>query len=176
MKIVILTGSPRKKGNSNSLAEQFAKGAGEAGHEVFKFDCAKQKVGGCLACDFCGMDGPCSQKDDFSNILRPQLEAADMIVLVSPIYYYGLSSQLKTVIDRFYALNEAVQNKKSALIVTMADETYSSAFSAVDHYHALGEYLRWQNVGELVGLGLWGKDDVSGSPYVSQAYELGRSL
>ena len=70
MKIVILTGSPRKKGNSNYLAEQFAKGANEAGHEVFVFDCVKQKVGGCLACDFCGMNGPCSQKDDFTNILR----------------------------------------------------------------------------------------------------------
>lgn len=87
MKIVILTGSPRKKGNSNYFAEQFAKGANNVGHEVFVFDCVKQKVGGCLACDFCGMNGPCSQKDDFTNILRPQLETADMIVLVSPIYY-----------------------------------------------------------------------------------------
>lgn len=148
MKIVILTGSPRKKGNSNYLAEQFAKGANNAGHEVFVFDCVKQKVGGCLACDFCGMNGPCSQKDDFTNILRPQLETADMIVLVSPIYYYGLSSQLKAVIDRFYALDGSMRNKKSALLVTMADTNNATAFSAVDYYHALGRYLGWKNVNE----------------------------
>ena len=176
MKIVILTGSPRKKGNSNYLAEQFAKGANNAGHEVFVFDCVKQKVGGCLACDFCGMNGPCSQKDDFTNILRPQLETADMIVLVSPIYYYGLSSQLKAVIDRFYALNGSMRNKKSALLVTIADTNNATAFSAVDYYHALGRYLGWKTGGEVIGKGLWGKADALGSPAANNAYELGKSL
>lgn len=176
MKIVLLTGSPRKKGNSNYLAEQFAKGANDAGHEVFVFDCAKHKVGGCLACDFCGMNGPCSQKDDFTNILRPQLEKADMVVLVSPIYYYGLSSQLKAAIDRFYAMNARMRNKKSALLVTMADTDESTAASAVDYYRALGKYLHWQNAGEVVGKGLWGKTDALGSPAAGKAYELGKSL
>ncbi len=80
MKIVILKGSPRKRGNSNYLADQFAKGAAEAGHEVIEFDCTKHRVGGCMACNACGMNGPCVQKDDFAP-LREQLLAADAIVL-----------------------------------------------------------------------------------------------
>lgn len=176
MKIIILTGSPRKKGNSNYLAEQFTKGANEAGHEVFLFDCAKQKVGACLACDFCGRNDSCSQKDDFTNILRPQLEQADMVVLVSPIYYYGVSSQLKAAIDRFYALNKSMRNKKSALLITMADTNEATASPAVDYYHALGNFLNWQNIGEVVGEGLWGKTDALGSLTACKAYELGKSL
>lgn len=176
MKIVILTGSPRKKGNSNYLAERFAQGASEAGHEVFTFDCAKQSFKGCAACDFCGMNGPCSQKDDFTNILRPRLEKADMVVLVSPVYYYGLSSQLKAAIDRFYAMNGSMRDKKSALIVTMADTDDATASFSVDYYRALGKYLHWQNIGEIVGKGLWGKNDASGSLYADRAYELGKSL
>lgn len=99
-----------------------------------------------------------------------------MIVLVSPIYYYGLSSQLKAVIDRFYALNGSMRNKKSALLVTMADTNNATAFSAVDYYHALGRYLGWKNVGEVIGKGLWGKADALGSPAANNAYELGKSL
>jgi hypothetical protein len=76
MKIVVLTGSPRKKGNSAYLAEHFIKGAQEAGHEIFSYDCAKHKVAGCLACNHCGMDGPCIQKDDF-EIVRPHIINAD---------------------------------------------------------------------------------------------------
>ncbi len=94
MKIVILKGSPRQNGNSNWLAGQFAKGAVEAGHEIVEFDCAKHKVGGCLACNACGMNGPCVQQDDFIP-LREQLLEADAIVLATPIYYFGVSAQLK---------------------------------------------------------------------------------
>lgn len=122
------------------------------------------------------MNGPCSQKDDFTNILRPQLEQADMVVLVSPIYYFGVSSQLKATIDRFYALNESMRNKKSALLIAMADTNEATASPAVDYYHALGSFLHWHNVGEVVGKGLWGKTDALGSLAASKAYELGKSL
>ena len=99
-----------------------------------------------------------------------------MVVLVSPIYYYGLSSQLKAVIDRFYALNGNMRNKKSALLVTMADTNNATASFAVDYYHTLAKYLGWKNVGEVVGEGLWGKTDALGSPAANNAYELGKSL
>ena len=68
MKITLLTGSPRMDGNTAYLAERFAEGAREAGHEVFTFDCAAHKIGSCLACGHCGMNGPCVQKDDFDIV------------------------------------------------------------------------------------------------------------
>ena len=72
MKIVVLTGSPRKNGNTNHMADQFIKGAKEAGHDVFRFNCATSEVHPCLGCNHCGMDGPCVYDDDFTNILRPE--------------------------------------------------------------------------------------------------------
>ena len=91
MKIVVLTGSPRKNGNSAYLAEQFIKGAEEKGHEVFRFDCAFKQVEPCRACNRCGMDGPCIFNDDFQE-LRPHLIDADMVVFATPMYYLGWTS------------------------------------------------------------------------------------
>ncbi len=104
-----INGSPRKNGNSNHLAEQFIKGAREAGHEVFRFDSAFQKVEGCMACNRCGMDGPCVLKDDF-ELVRPRLVEADMVVFATPMYYFRhFSPAEKKVIDRFYAINGQIK-------------------------------------------------------------------
>lgn len=108
MKIVVLTGSPRRNGNTNYLADRFIAGAQEKGHEMFRFDCAAHKVNGCRACNHCGMDGDCVLKDDFS-IVRPYLLEADMVVFVTPMYYFGFSAQIKSVIDRFYAINGRIK-------------------------------------------------------------------
>ena len=78
MKIVVLTGSPRRNGNTNHLAGQFIKGAEEAGHEVYRFDCAQRKVSPCIACNRCGMNGQCIFSDDFEE-LRPHLVAVRQI-------------------------------------------------------------------------------------------------
>ena len=122
MKIVVLTGSPRKNGNSAYLAEQFIKGAEEQGHEVFRFDCAFRHVEPCRACNRCGMDGPCIIDDDFLQ-LRPKLVEADMVVFATPMYYFGISAQMKRVIDRFYAINCQIKGapKKAAFLMTYAD-------------------------------------------------------
>lgn len=84
MKIVVLTGSPRRNGNTNHLAGQFIKGAEEAGHEVYHFDCAQHKVSSCIACNRCGMNGQCIFNDDFGQ-LRPHLVTADMVVFATPM-------------------------------------------------------------------------------------------
>lgn len=104
MKILVLTGSPRKNGNSNTLADNFIKGATEAGHEIVRFDAAQKDVHPCIACNSCGMNGPCVFKDDF-EFVRKHIADADMVVFATPMYYFGFSAQLKTVIDRFYAIN-----------------------------------------------------------------------
>ena len=175
MKIVVLTGSPRRNGNTNHLAGQFIKGAEEAGHEVYRFDCAQRKVSSCIACNRCGMNGQCIFNDDFEE-LRPQLVAADMVVFATPMYYFGFSSQLKAVIDRFYALNGQIKGnaKQSALLMAYADTAPEEAEPMLSHYHTLLRYLGWKDSGTVVAAGMWPAGAVNGSKYSRDAYELGR--
>lgn len=177
MKIVVLTGSPRRNGNTNHLAGQFIKGAEDAGHEVYRFDCAQHKVSGCIACNACGMDGDCILKDDFAE-LRPHLLNADMVVFATPMYYFGFSSQLKAVIDRFYAINGKIKGapKQSVLLMAYANTDPEEAEPMVSHYHTLLHYLGWKDRGIVVAPGMWPAGAVNGTEYGRKAYELGRKL
>ncbi len=118
MKILILNGSPRKKGNTAALTEAFAKGATGAGHEVTEVFVASKDIKACLACEYCHTkgEGACIQKDDMQEIY-PLLKETDMIVFASPIHYFGFSGQLQSALSRFYApLNPQV--KKYAMILS----------------------------------------------------------
>lgn len=105
MRVLILNGSPRKGGNTRQMIEAFCKGLEEAGHEWDVFDVCRMNIHGCLACEYCHGkgEGRCVQRDDMDQVYH-LLREAEMLVLASPIYYHGLSGQLKCVIDRFYAL------------------------------------------------------------------------
>lgn len=177
MKIVVLTGSPRRNGNTNHLAGQFIKGAEKAGHEIYRFDCAQRKVSPCIACNRCGMNGPCTFNDDFEE-LRPYLVEADMVVFATPMYYFGFSSQLKAVIDRFYALNGQIKGnmKQSALLMAYADIAPEEAEPMLSHYHTLLRYLGWKDRGTVVAAGMWPVGAVNTTEYSRMAYELGRKL
>lgn len=98
MKIVVITSSPHPHDESTSiyLADRFTKGATQAGHEVFTFDAANSETHPCRGCDQCHMDGPCIWKDDIENALMPKMLEADLLVLTTPLYYFGMSAQLKT--------------------------------------------------------------------------------
>ena len=111
MKIVVLEGSPNKNGSSNILADSFIRGAKEAGHSVQIIDAAHAHIHPCIGCVRCGYEGPCVQKDDMETI-RPTILDADMMVFVTPLYYYGMSAQLKTLIDHFCAFNSSIQRKR----------------------------------------------------------------
>lgn len=177
MKIVVLTGSPRKNGNSAYLAEQFIKGAEEQGHEVFRFDCAFKQVRPCRACNRCGMNGTCILNDDFLE-LRPKLIDADMVVFATPMYYFSISAQMKRVIDRFYAINGQIKgvSKKAAFLMTYADTSRKEAEPMLVHYRTLMDYLGWTSVGEVVASGVWTAGSVRNTDYPRQAYQLGKSL
>lgn len=177
MDIVILTGSPRKNGNSSFLANQFAKGAKESGHQIFQFDCAKHKIDGCLACNHCGMDGPCVLKDDF-EIVRPHIVSADMVVFATPMYYFGMSAQLKKVIDRFYAINGQIKGsgKKSAYLMTYANTNLQEAEPMLLHYKTMVDYLGWEDMGTVVAPGVWAASSVQNTKYAEEAFQLGKSL
>lgn len=175
MKIVVLTGSPRKNGNSAILADRFIEGAQEAGHEVYRFDSAFKKVEGCMACNRCGMDGSCVLNDDFAA-LRPHLIAADMVVFATPMYYFSLSAQLKKVIDRFYSVNGQIKgaHKKAALLMTYADTSDKEAEPMLAHYATLLHYLGWENAGTVVAPGVWTAGSIRNTEYPEKAYRLGK--
>ena len=177
MNILILTGSPRTNGNSSYMAERFAAGAEEAGHNVLRFDCARHKINACLACNACGMNGPCVQKDDFEQV-RPHIIAADVIVLATPMYYFGFSAQLKTVIDRCYAINGAINGapKKAVLLMAYADNNKTKENTLAMHYETLVRYMGWQDVGRVIAPGVWATGAIRHTHYPEEAYRLGRSL
>ena len=170
-----MNNNPRKNGNSAYLAEQFIKGAEEKGHEVFRFDCAFKQVEPCRACNRCGMDGPCIFNDDFQE-LRPHLIDAE--VFATPMYYFGISAQMKRVIDRFYAINGQIKGapKKAAFLMTYADTSRTEAEPMLVHYHTLMDYLGWTSVGEVVASGVWTAGSVRNTDYPQQAYRMGKSL
>ena len=176
MNILVLTGSPRKNGNSAVLAAQFIKGAEEAGHTVTRFDAAFRNVHPCTACNSCGMDGPCVFQDDF-QFVREHIIPADMVAFATPMYYFGFSSQLKAVIDRFYAINGSIHvAKKAVLLMTYANTSAREASPILTHYDVLLEYMGWTEAGRVIAPGVWPAGSVNGTEYPRQAYELGRKL
>lgn len=176
MKILVITGSPRKNGNSNTLAENFIKGAEEAGHRVVRFDSAFKNVHPCIACNKCEMNGECVFKDDF-EFVRNNIVDADAVVFATPMYYFGVSAQIKAVIDRFYAINSQIHRpKKSVLILTYADTAAKSAEPIISHYETLLNYLGWSDAGKIIASGVWTEGDVNHTEYPQKAYELGKSI
>ncbi|WP_418216656.1 flavodoxin family protein [Bilophila wadsworthia] len=176
MNILVLTGSPRKNGNSNTLADHFIKGAEEAGHAVNRFDAAQKNVHACIACNSCGMNGPCVFKDDFETV-RELIIPADLVAFATPMYYFGISTQLKAVIDRFYAINGDIHvSKKAVLLMTYANGSPREASPILAHYEVLLEYLGWQDAGRIVAPGVWPVGAINGTPFPKQAYELGKRL
>lgn len=177
MKIVVMEGSPNRHGSSNRLAAEFIRGAEETGHTVTVIDAAHANLHSCTGCIHCGYEGPCVQKDDM-ELFREQILNADMMVFVTPLYYYGMSAQLKILVDRFCAINSSIQRKhmKSALL-TAAWNADSWTFEALEsHYHTLVRYLNLEDYGMVLGYGCGTVSMTEHSDYPRRAYELGRSL
>lgn len=177
MKIVVLTGSPRRNGNTAFLADRFIKGATESGHNVFRFDCASHKIEGCLGCNACGMNGVCVLKDDF-GLVRQHIIDADMVVFVTPMYYFGFSAQLKKVIDRFYVINGKIKgdSKKAAFIMAYANSSPKDAQPMIVHYQTLVDYLGWKDAGQVIAPGMWTAGEVKNTSFADKAYQFGKKL
>lgn len=176
MKIVMMTGSAHLHGTTATLADRFQQGALDAGHEVYRFDAAFQDVHPCIGCDKCRRTGTCTFAADDMKLLNPHLLAADAVVFVSPIYYFTINAQLKAVIDRFYANNEALMGKKKAVFLTaMADEDQKTASGANASFDLMADYLGWEIVGRLNVGGCSTADDLHEED-LTAAYELGKNL
>lgn len=177
MKMVVLQGSPNKKGSTFILADCFRQGAEAAGHTVEFIDVAHARIHPCTGCVHCGYEGPCVQKDDVESIRKKILDG-DMLVFATPLYYYGMSAQLKILIDRFCAFNSSMQRKhmKSALL-TVAWNSDSWTFEALEaHYKTLVRYLNLTDMGMVLGYGCGTPSMTEHSKYPQQAYQLGNRL
>lgn len=177
MNIVVLMGSPNQNGSTHLLADCFRQGAEAAGHTVEIVDIAHKKISPCTGCICCGYEGPCVQTDEVGEI-REKILSADMMVFATPLYYYGMSAQLKTVIDRFCAFNLSIQRRhmKSALL-SVAWNSDSWTFDALEsHYKTLVRYLNLTDTGMVLGKGCGSVDMTEHSRYPQQAYMLGNCL
>ncbi len=177
MKITVLKGSPNINGSSALLAKNFINGAIEAGHEIVEIDCAKVDVAPCTGCIHCGYEGECSLNDEMDNI-REEILSSDMLVFVTPLYYYGMSAQLKIIIDRFCSRNFSIQQKhmKSALL-TVAYNADDWTFDALEaHYDTLVKYLNFEDIGRVLRYGCGTPSMTNYSKYPQESYELGRRL
>jgi multimeric flavodoxin WrbA len=177
MKIVVLQGSPNRAGSTSMLVEEFTRGAESSGHRVTHFDVVSMNINACIGCVSCGYEGPCVQKDDNQKI-REAVLSADMIVFATPLYYYGMTAQLKTVVDRFCAYNSSIHRKhmKSALLA-VAWNSDDWTFDALEsHYQTIVKYLNLEDCGMVLGRGCGSLSMTRHSDYMEMAYVLGRSL
>ncbi len=182
-KICILNGSPRPNGNTKELIKSFMKGAEAAGHEVTCFDLQKMNIHGCLGCCKGGKekDSPCVQKDDMARIY-PVYEKSDIVVLASPMYYWGISGQLKCAFDRLFAVAELTpkyENPKKDCILLMASEgnTESNFAPVRAFYEGLTSHLGWKNIGIVYAGGNMETGDILNNPQqLEEAEKLGKSI
>ena len=178
MKIVVLTGSPHERGTTAYLADKFCEGAEESGHETHRFDVGKMNVKPCLGCDYClKNDGECVYSDDMIKI-QPYLLESDAVVFVTPLYYFGITAQLKSVIDRFYAVNEKLRNKsKKACLITAGSNSDKWAVEGIfAHFKTICRYLKWEKYGEIFIPGAATREDVENTIYAEEVKNLGRDI
>ena len=152
-KIVVITGSPRKNGNSFAMTDAFIKAAQAKGHTVTRFDAAMQKVGGCHACTTCFKTGKaCSFDDDF-NVIAPEIEKADVVVFTTPVYWYSFPAQIKGVIDRLFSFCVAgkdIAGKQCALITCCEEDDMSVMDGVRVPYERTIALLKWKSIGEVL--------------------------
>lgn len=179
-KIVILNGSPRRNGNTSELVKAFTKGTEETGNTVTEFFLDAMNIHGCKGC-FGGHNSkkcPCVQNDDMQQIY-PAVKECDVIVLATPLYYWNMSGQLKTAVDRLFALEEGdgnlLRGHNRACVLLMAAEGHGFE-NVLLYYEHLMEHLKWKNLGHVLAGGNGDIGDISGKPELEQAYELGKSI
>lgn len=178
--IVILNGSPRKNGNTAMLVQKFREGAESTGHTVSEFFLSGLHIQGCKGCfgGHSSRECPCVQRDDMDRIY-PAVRTSDVAVLASPLYYWNLSGQLRTAMDRLFALEENDGNllrghgRCGVLLMAAEGRDFDDVLT---YYNHLMEHLQWTNLGTVLAGGNENIGDITGKPELQAAYALGRSI
>ena len=175
-KVLIISSSPRKGGNSDILCDAFAEGAKAAGNEVEKVRIADLKIGYCTGCYACQKTGKCAIKDDAKKVIDKMM-AADVIVLASPVYFYSICAQLKALIDRTVVVYPNLTNKRFYYILAMADtnrDKFDGSLAALRGF--LDCYEGSEECGMVLSHGVYEKGTVNGTKFIAEAKGLGRSV
>lgn len=176
-KILVLSASPRKGGNSDLLCDQFIEGAKAAGNEAEKIFLRDKHINYCVACDSCQKNaGKCVLKDDMGEILE-QMIKADVLVMATPVYFYTMDAQMKTLIDRTVARYTEIKNKEFYFIATAADSSNQAMERTIEGFRGFTDCLGGAiEKGIIYGTGVWTKGEVKRSPAMKEAYEMGEKV
>lgn len=175
-RIVILSASPRKQGNSDILCDEFLKGAKEAGHQVEKIFLANKEINYCSGCGVCNITHKCVQKDDMEEILGKLLEA-NVIVMASPVYFYTINAQMKALIDRIVPQYTNLKNKEFYFIITAADKNLQMMERSIECFRGLLACLdNSQEKGIVYGVGAWQKGEIKQTRAMKEAYDMGKNV
>ena len=175
-KVLIISSTPRKGGNSDKLCDAFAEGAKEAGNEVAKVRIADLKIGYCTGCYACQKTGNCVIKDDARSVIDKMM-AADVIVLASPVYFYSICAQLKALIDRTVVVYPNLTNKRFYYLLTMADtnrKMFDGPIAAMRGF--LDCYEGSKEAGMVCADGVYELGAIDGTKFLAEAKKLGRSV
>jgi multimeric flavodoxin WrbA len=180
--ILVLTGSPRRKGNSDKLADAFIRGAVSAGNTVHKFETAFMDIHGCRGCNACltNRTEPCMIKDDFYQLI-PHIEKSEAAVFASPVYFLGVSAQLKAVWDRFHSFTRGEGRKRlaikeSVLLLSLGDTKKETYCTTAASYSQIAKYFGWTDRGIIAAGGMNGINDIQGHETLARAEALGKSM
>lgn len=182
--ILVITGSPRKHGNTDIMADAFICGAEKAGHTVNKYETAFKRLTGCRACDTCwrkGENSPCSFGGSFNEELAPLLENADVIVLCTPLYFYGMASSLQMALEKIYAYLRQDAPKKikitEAVLLLCGGEDGDEKYQGViNTYLSICDGMQWKDSGMVIAEGIYEKGKIVNTNYLIQAEKLGESI
>lgn len=175
-KVLILSVSPRKGGNSDLLCDEFMKGAQESGNDVEKIFLRDKKIAPCNACYYCTQSGECAIKDDMAEILD-KMQAADVIVMASPVYFYSIDAQMKAVIDRSVARWTDIPNKEFYYIMTAAENSAHVMDCTLECFRGFAVCLdNAVEKGVIYGKGVYDKGEIKNMPAMKEAYEMGRNV
>ena len=178
-KIVVITGSPRKNGNSFAMTDTFIKAAEEKGHTVTRFDAALKNVGGCRACETCFSTGKACTFDDDFNTIAPAILEADTIVFTTPVYWYYIPAQIKGVIDRVFSLvvgGKDIAGKECALITCCEEDDMSVMDGVRIPIERMAALNKWKMVGEVLISGVLNVGDIDKTDGCKKAADLADAI
>lgn len=175
--VLILSSSPRRGGNSDLLCDEFMHGAIEAGNKVEKIFLRDKIVHYCTGCSTCSLQHkPCPQQDDAAGIIEKML-AADVIVMATPVYFYTMSAQMKTLIDRCCGLYTEMKGKEFYFIVTAAESDPKLLERTIDSFQGFLDCLEDPVIkGVVLGTGVWHAGEIKDKPAMHDAYEQGKQI
>lgn len=176
-KVLILSSSPRRGGNSDMLCDEFMRGASDAGNQVEKVFLRDKTIHYCTGCSACShLQKPCPQKDDAHEVIAKMI-AADVIVMATPVYFYAMSAQLKTLIDRCCGDYTQMSGKEFYFLATAAEEDEGIMQRITDNLMGFLDCLDNPVLkGTLFCGGVWLVNDMKGNPKLREAYEMGKQV